>query len=77
MMKRPTLIDDWRRVARKAWSVRLAWIASGLSAAEVGIQLLAPRYPGPWFAACAVLVSLGAAYARLVLQPRMRNGRDE
>jgi hypothetical protein len=66
------LIDDWRRVMRKAWSLRLALMAAVLSALEVGVQLLAPDYPGPWFACGSALLCLAATLARIVAQPRMR-----
>jgi hypothetical protein len=66
------LIDDWRRVLRRAWSVRLAVLSAVLSAAEVTMQLLAPQMSGGGFAVAAGLVALAAAIARLVAQPAMR-----
>lgn len=70
------LVDDWKRIARKAWSFRLALLTSALSAAEFIVPLLpdsAAEFIGRGkFAACAFLVSLGAGIARLVYQPKMR-----
>lgn len=69
------LIDNWRAVARKAWSFRLAIMAAVLSGGEVLAQLLAPAYPGPWFAGGSALLCLAATLARIVAQPKLH--RDE
>lgn len=65
------LLADWRRVARKAWSVKLAILSAVLSAAEVGVQLLAAVSPRPWFAMAAAATSLAAAVTRVVAQPQL------
>lgn len=65
-----TPVQNWPRVLRKAWSVRLAILSAGLSAVEFAMPFLAPERPSGWFAGAAVLVSLAAAGARLVAQPR-------
>lgn len=64
------LLDDWQRLARRAWSVRLAILSAGLSAVEFALPFVAPERPSGWFAGAAVLVSLAAAGARIVAQPR-------
>ena len=33
------LLDDWRRVARRAWSIRLSIVAALFTAAEVVVPL--------------------------------------
>jgi hypothetical protein len=66
------LIDNWKAVALKAWSSRLSWLAAVLSAAEVALPFfdgLLPVDRGV-FAALALLVSSGAAVARLYAQPK-------
>lgn len=65
-----TPVPNWRRVLRKAWSVRLAILSAVLSAAEFGMPFIAPVQPNGWFAGAALLVSLAAAAARIVAQPR-------
>jgi membrane protein YdbS with pleckstrin-like domain len=70
-----TLLPDWKRVARKAWSVRLGLLAALLGAAEVGIQLFAVSRPTPYLAMAAAVLSLAASIARLVAQPRMHDER--
>lgn len=67
------LLPDWRRVARKAWSVKLAILSAILSAVEIGVQVMAVVRPTPWFAMGAAVVSLAAGLARLVAQPEMRD----
>lgn len=64
------LLDDWPRLIRRAWSVRLAILAAGLSAVEFALPFVAPERPSGWFAVAAALVSLAAAGARIVAQPR-------
>lgn len=65
------LVDDWHRIARKAWSVKFALLAGVLSAIEVVVTLLTPQNPTPWFAAGAALLCLAAAVARITAQPGM------
>ncbi|GHC72527.1 hypothetical protein GCM10007320_08460 [Pseudorhodoferax aquiterrae] len=64
------LLDDWPRLVRRAWSVRLAILSAGLSAVEFALPFVAPERPSGWFAGAAVVVSLAAAAARIVAQPR-------
>lgn len=63
------LLADWKRVALRAWSVKLALLSALLSAVEIGVQVLAVVRPTPWFAMAAALTSLAAALARIVAQP--------
>lgn len=70
------LLPDWKRVARKAWSVKFALMAAVLGAAEVGVQLFAAVRPTPYLAMAAAVCSLAASIARLVAQPRMHDGSD-
>jgi uncharacterized membrane protein YccC len=68
------LLPDWKRLLRKAWSVKLSLLAGTLSAAEVGIYLVASTRPTPWLALGAALMSLAAAVARIVAQQEFRRG---
>lgn len=76
MMQRPKLLTDWRLVARKTWSVRLAVLSALLGAAEVGVQLFAAVRPTPYLAMAAALCSLAASIARVVAQPKMHGGHE-
>lgn len=76
-MRRLTLIDDAGRVLRRAWSVRLALLAALLSACEVALPYAAPETRSVPWAVLSGIVALLAAVARLIAQPRMRDGDDQ
>ncbi len=69
------LVDEWRWIIRKAWSVRLLVLAGILSGLEVAIQVLVgftvklPIPPGI-FAALSGVVTFAALIARFVAQTR-------
>lgn len=64
------LLPDWQRIARRAWSVRLALLSAVLGSVEIGVQFLAATQPTPYFAMAAAFTSLAAALARIVAQPK-------
>ena len=74
MTARPKLclLADWRRVARRAWSVRLSIVAALFTAAEVVVPLFGDVLPRGVFVLLAFSASIGAAIARVVAQPGMR-----
>lgn len=65
------LIDEWRTVLRKAWSVRLMLLAALLGALDTAMPFIAPEHASLRFAGLASAVSLAAAVARIVAQPKM------
>lgn len=65
------LLDDWRRVARRAWSIRLSIVAALFTAAEVVVPLFGDVLPRGVFVLLAFSASIGAVIARLVAQPEM------
>lgn len=66
------LIDDWKAVAKRAWSMRLIALSAILSALEVAIPYLDHRFERGSFAVLALLVSLAAAVARILAQPEAK-----
>lgn len=62
------LAPDWKRVLRRAWSIRLVLLAGVFSAAEVTLPFLEPSIPPGIFAALSGLAAGGAFIARLVAQ---------
>lgn len=69
-MRKPKAIPNWKKLALRFWSVRLAVLAATLSAAEVMLQVWQPDWVAPGtLAAIAGVVSLAAGIARLVAQP--------
>ena len=68
------LIRDWRRVLKRAWSLRLIVLATIFSGLEVAVQFLQddfePLFPRGVFAIIAGLVSIAAFVARLMAQKK-------
>jgi hypothetical protein len=64
------LIDDWHRVLRRAWSIRLILLAALLSGLEVALPILDSYIPFPrgWFAAASGFVTMAALVARIIAQ---------
>lgn len=62
------LIDDWRFVLRRAWSIRLIILAGTLTGLEVALPLFSDAVPRGVFAALSALASIAALWARLVAQ---------
>lgn len=63
-----TLIDNWRDVLKKAWSMRLMLLAALLSGAEFVLPLFAETLPRGGFALLSFVTVAGAFVARLVAQ---------
>lgn len=62
------LAPDWRRILRRAWSIRLMLLAGLLSGAEVVLPLFVDALPRNLFAGLSLLTIGGAFVARLVAQ---------
>lgn len=69
-MKRWTLVSNWKRVLKHAWSIRLILLAGLLSGAEIALPLLQAVLPVPAgvFAGLSFAATAGAFVARLVAQ---------
>lgn len=67
---RAWLIDDWSRVLRRAWSIRLILLAALLSGVEVALPILDAviEFPRGWFAAASAFVTMAALVARIIAQ---------
>ena len=65
------LLPEWKRLIRKAWSIRLVALAGLLSGCEVVLPLFVDAVPRNVFAALSVLAAVGAGVARVVAQPKM------
>lgn len=68
------LVADWRRVLRRAWSIRLMILAGLLSAAEIILPLFADDIPRGTFAVLTLFAVSGAFITRLVAQREFENG---
>lgn len=71
MVVKVKLISDWKKILRRAWSIRLALLAATLSSVEVTLPLFADVVPRGVFASLSMVVGVAAVAARLVAQPKM------
>jgi hypothetical protein len=62
------LIDEWKKIVKKAWSFRLMVLAGILSTAELVLPMFAAEMPRAWFAGLSLLAITGAMVARIVAQ---------
>ena len=69
------LLDDWKRVLRRAWSIRLILLAGLLSGIEVALPLLDGfvSLPRGLFAGLSAIMTAGAFIARLLAQKEVAN----
>lgn len=68
------LLDDWKHLLCKAWSIRLALIAALLSAAEVALPLFPDYFERGTFAALSAITAVAALLARLFAQKTIPRG---
>jgi hypothetical protein len=75
------LVSNWRRVLKRAWSIRLMILAGLLSGLEVIFSLpdIADRldWPQGIFAALSGLTTAAAFVARLIAQAGVTNEADD
>ena len=68
------LSADWKKIVKKAWSVRLLVIAGLLSGVEIILPLLVGSFPKGVFAALSFVITAAAFVARIVAQKGFDNG---
>ena len=68
-----TLIDGWRTVAKKAWSMRLILACAALSGIEAALPMLAGWMPQGVFAGLSFVTAIAAAVSRVVMQEELHN----
>jgi len=66
-----TLVDEWKLLLKKAWSIRLIILSGLLTGIDVFLPSLSGQFPDRMFAILSALVACAAAIARVVAQPRM------
>jgi hypothetical protein len=71
--KRISLIEDWRRVLKKAWSVRWMIVAGLLSGVEIVLPLFSDSFPRHIFAAMSFFAVFAALVSRFVAQKSMND----
>ena len=67
------MLDDWKTILKKAWSIRLMLIAGILSGIEVVLPLFIDTFPRGVFAILSILFTGAAFVARIMAQKVFRN----
>lgn len=67
----PSLLTNWSRMLRQAWSIRSSLLAACFTAAEEVLPFLGDMLPRGLFVLLNYAASLVATVARLVAQPMM------
>jgi hypothetical protein len=67
------LIPNWRRIARKAWSVRLMALASVLTGCEAILPLVGDSVPRGSFAVLSFFIVTGALLTRFLAQKELHD----
>lgn len=67
------LIEDWKKVLRYGWSIRLIVLAGLLSGLEIVLPMFGDVLPRRLFAALMFSVTVAAFIARLTAQPKMKD----
>ena len=76
-MNKPELNKDWKKILKKAWSVRLIVLAGLLSALEVVLPLYVDYFSQGDFAKLSFIATAGALIARLIAQKEFKNEDDK
>lgn len=71
------IVDEWRKIAARAWSIRLAILSTIFTGVDVAIGYLAPAHPSRTFAVLAGFASAAAVAARLIQQSNMTKPDDK
>jgi hypothetical protein len=67
-MKRLELIPDWKRVLRRAWSIRLMLLAGLLSGLEAILPIVMDSLPWPrWLASMVISFVVGLSFVTRLL----------
>ena len=68
-----TMIDDWRTVAKKAWSMRLILACAALSGMEAALPMLSGWMPSGVLAGLSCGAAIAAGIARVIMQEELHN----
>lgn len=72
------LIDEWRVILKKAWSIKFTALSIMFSALEVVVQMIQPGgIPNGLFAGIAAAVSVIAGVSRLLAQQEITDAPAE
>ena len=69
------LIDNWRTVLRKAWSIRVILLSAALTGVEMALPLFTDAFPRNVFLGLSIVVAIAAAVFRIIAQPKTIGGQ--
>ena len=67
------ILNDWKLILQKAWSIRFMLVAGLLSGIEVVLPLFIDTFPRGVFAVLSILFTGAAFVARIMAQKVFRN----
>lgn len=67
------LLSDWKKILRKAWSIRLGFMAALFTGAEVVVPIFSDSMPRNVFAVLSFVAVIGAMFARLFAQKAFKD----
>lgn len=65
------LVNDWKRIVKKAWSFRLMVLSVIFQGVELVLPLFSDAFPRLIFSVLSALALCGGMWARLTAQPKM------
>jgi len=65
------LIDNWKRVLRYGWSIRLIVLAGLLQGLDMALPYFDSTVPKGWFGIVSLIVTAAAFITRIVAQPKV------
>lgn len=65
------LIDNWEKVLKHAWSLRLIIVSGLFSGVEAFLPMWSDTVPRGIFALISLAIAIAAAVSRFVSQPKM------
>ena len=68
-----TMIDNWRTVAKKAWSMRLIFACAALSGMEAALPMLSGLMPVGVISGLSCVTAIAAGVARVIVQEELHN----
>jgi protein-S-isoprenylcysteine O-methyltransferase Ste14 len=63
-----SLLDDWKVIAKTAWSFRFMALAAVLEVCGIFLPLFIDDLPRVWFGVLSLIVIMAGMYARLLFQ---------
>lgn len=65
---KPALAYDWKRILKRAWSLRLAALAFVFQSVELVLPLFVDAFPRYVFAGLSIAALAGSMWARIISQ---------